>query len=44
MYFVDTAKIHYVFNGSFEPNYMIVINALLNTNTVNYVTSNLKYM
>ena len=44
MYFVDTAKMHYVFNGSFSPNYMIVINAILNTNTVNYVTSNLAYM
>lgn len=44
MYFVDTAKMHYLFNASFEPTYMIVINAILNTTTVDYVLSNLKYM
>tara|TARA_Y100001935_G_C17271784_1_gene492354 strand:+ start:441 stop:1091 length:651 start_codon:yes stop_codon:yes gene_type:complete len=44
MYFVDTARMHYLFNASFEPTYMIVINARLNTTTVNYVLNNLKYL
>jgi len=44
MYFVDTARMHYLFNASFEPSYMIVINAILNKITVDYVISNLRYM
>ena len=44
MYFVDTAKLHYLFNAGFSPSYMVVINAVLNSDTVNYVTTNLKYM
>ena len=44
MYFVDTAKLHYVFNGSSHNTYMIVINAILNTSTVSYVTKHMKYL
>jgi len=44
MYFVDTAKIHYLFNSSFDPSYLIVINAILNDITVEYITTNLKYL
>lgn len=44
VYFVDTAKIHYVFNASFDPSYMIVINAILNKTTVDYVTHHMKYL
>ena len=40
----DTARMHYLFNASFEPSYMIVINAILNKTTVDYVISNLRYM
>jgi hypothetical protein len=44
MYFVDTAKMHYLFNAGFSPSYMVVVNAVINSDTVNYVTTNLKYM
>lgn len=43
VYFVDTAKMHYLFNSSFKPSYMIVVNVELNEFTVNYVTKNLKH-
>jgi len=42
LYFVDTAKMHYLFNCSFEPTYMIVFNIDLNQKTVEYITRNLK--
>ena len=42
LYFVDTAKSHYLFNSSFEPSYLIVFNVDLNTNTVKFITENLK--
>jgi len=42
VYFVDTAKMHYVFNCSnSSSSYMLVINTKLTEETVNYVTSNL---
>ena len=42
LYFVDTAKMHYLFNSCFEPTYMIVFNVDLNENTVNFITQNMK--
>lgn len=44
LYFVDTAKMHYLFNASADSSYMIVINASLNEETVNFVTTNLMYL
>lgn len=43
MYFVDTAKIHYLFNASMESSYWIVVNAFLNDKTIDYVTTNMEY-
>ena len=43
MHFVDTAKMHYLFNSSLDPSYMIVLNIDLNEDTVKYVTNNLRY-
>lgn len=42
VYFVDTAKMHYLFNASFEPTYMIVLNVALNKNTIEFITKNLR--
>ncbi len=42
LYFVDTAKMHYLFNASFDPTYMIVFNVDLNENTINFITQNMK--
>lgn len=42
LYFVDTAKMHYLFNCSFESTYMIVFNIDLNKETVEYITTNLR--
>jgi len=42
LYFVDTAKIHYLFNASFEPRYMAVFNVDLNKDTIEFVTKNLR--
>jgi hypothetical protein len=42
IYFADTAKMHYVFNSSFESSYMIVLNVELSQHTVNFVTNNMK--
>lgn len=42
LYFVDTAKMHYLFNSSFAPSYMIVLNVELNEHTINFITQNLK--
>jgi hypothetical protein len=40
MYFVDTAKMHYLFNCSIDnPSYWIVLNIDVNSHTVNIVTS-----
>lgn len=43
VYFIDTAKMHYLFNASADPAYMIVLNVDLTENAINYVTKNLKY-
>lgn len=43
LYFVDTAKMHYLFNSSFDPSYMIVLNVELNEATVNYIAQNTKH-
>ena len=43
LYFVDTAKMHYLFNASFNPTYMIVFNVNLNKNTINFITQNMKH-
>ena len=43
LYFVDTAKMHYLFNASFSPSYMIVLNVELNEDTVNFITKNMKH-
>lgn len=43
LYFVDTAKMHYLFNASFKPSYMIILNVELNEKTVKFVTENLKH-
>lgn len=42
MYFLDTAKMHYLFNCSYEPSYMIVFNIDLNLKTIEFMTENLK--
>ena len=42
IYFADTAKMHYVFNSSFESSYMIVLNTELTQHTVNFVTNNMR--
>jgi len=39
--FVDTAKMHYLFNAAFHPVYFIVLNVELNETTLKYVTHNL---
>jgi hypothetical protein len=41
MYFVNTAKMHYLFNASFDPTYMLVLNVALNIETIEFVTKNL---
>ena len=43
LYFVDTAKMHYLFNADFDPVYMIVLNVNLNENTVKFITNNLQH-
>lgn len=43
VYFVDTALMHYLFNASSVYTYMIVINVVLNQESINFVTHNLKY-
>lgn len=42
MYFIDTAKMHYLFNAGFDPSYFLVLNVKLNDNVVNYIIKNLK--
>lgn len=42
LYFVDTVKTHYLFNASFTPSYMMVLNVGLNEETINFITKNLK--
>ena len=43
LYFLDAAKMHYLFNASFASTYMIVLNVVINKHTVDFVTKNLRY-
>lgn len=43
LYFVDTAKMHYLFNASFNPSYMLVLNVDLNEDTINFVTTKMRH-
>ena len=42
VYFADTAKMHYLFNASFDPSYMAVFNVSLNEETINFITRNMR--
>lgn len=42
LYFVDTAKMHYLFNANSNPVYMVVLNVQLNETTIEFVTRNMK--
>lgn len=42
-YFVDTAKMHYLFNASLVDTYMLVLNVELNEDTIKFITTKLKY-
>ena len=43
LYFVDTAKMHYLFNPSFEPSYMLVMNIAVNKKTVQTIIDKFQY-
>jgi len=43
MYFLNTAKMHYVFNSSFNPSYWIVLNLSTKQETIDFVISNIKF-
>lgn len=43
-YFVDTAKVHYLFNPSDEPSYWLVVNVDVNEDTVATVCRNMKQL
>lgn len=43
VYFIDTAKMHYLFNAGSVDTYFVVVNCDLNENTVKYVTENFRY-
>lgn len=43
LYFVDTAKMHYLFNAGFDDIYMIVFNVDLNIETINFITNSMKH-
>lgn len=40
MYFVNTAKMHYLFNSSFKPSYWLIINIDVNEKNINKVLKN----
>lgn len=42
VYFVDTAKVHYLFNSSDEPSYWLVVNVDVNEDTVATICRNMK--
>jgi hypothetical protein len=44
VYFVDTAMMHYLFNASFNPAYMIVLNVGLDINSIKFVVNNMQYL
>ena len=41
MYFMDTVKMHYLFNSSFNPSYMLVANVDTNEESVKAVLTHL---
>ena len=43
LYFLDTAKMHYVFNASMQDMYMIVLNIELNERSVKFITEHMEY-
>jgi hypothetical protein len=43
MYFLDTAKMHYLFNTNSNPAYMIVLNVDLNKHSIDYIIENIRY-
>lgn len=43
MYFLDTAKMHYLFNCSFEPSYWLVLNLSTEEETIDFVIRNVRY-
>lgn len=42
IYFVDTAKMHYLFNSGGEPVYLMVLNVQLAEQSIKFVTENLR--
>lgn len=43
VYFVDTSKLHYLFNSSFSPSYWIVSNVKTSEDSVNTVLNNIRF-
>lgn len=43
LYFIDTAKMHYLFNAGMTSTYMIVLNVDLNEQSVKFVTENFRF-
>jgi len=43
LYFLDTAKVHYLFNATFMPSYWLVVNLHLNEETYSIITDNFRY-
>jgi len=43
MYFVDTAKLHYLFNSSFSPSYWIVLNVQTTPESVDTVLKHINF-
>jgi hypothetical protein len=43
MYFINTAKTHYLFNASFDPSYWIVFNVNTTQETVDFVIRNVEF-
>jgi hypothetical protein len=43
LYFIDTAKMHYLFNSSFEPAYMLVMNVGVNLHSVQNIINKFQY-
>jgi hypothetical protein len=43
MYFMNTAKVHYFFNASFDPSYWIVFNVNTTKETVDFIIRNVEF-
>ena len=43
LYFVDTVKMHYIFNASHDPSYWLVMNVKCTKESVEKVLMNLEY-